>query len=124
MRSHLKKKQLTGQKLLKTQRNIPISIIIILFKNVRHPLQNDTTLHKQVEAHAVFSAFGIRSVQQIDKGGAESVAKGNQGIGVLVKGNVTAFVFVETVEEGAPGGEEGPETTMCVKELMCLVIGN
>ena len=108
--------KLTSQKFFKTQSNIPIPIIIVFLKNIRHPLQNDTTLHKQIKAHAILSAFVVSSEQQLDKGGAEPVAKRNKGIGVFVKGDVTAFVFVETVEEGAPSREEGPETTIWWKK--------
>ena len=105
--SHTQAK-LTSQKLLKTQRNIPIPILIILFKDIRHPLQNDTTLHKQIKAHLALPAFVIRRIHQFHKRRRKPISKRNQRIGVFVKGNVTAAVFVESVKESAPGGEEGP----------------
>lgn len=105
--------KLTGQKLLKTQRDVPIAIIIIPLKNIRHPLQNNTTLHKQIETHPPLPALIISRIQQVHESSGEMVAECYQGVGVFVEGNGAGFVFVEAVEEGAPGGEKGPKTAGC-----------
>ena len=100
--------KLTSQKFLKAQRDIPIPIIIILLKHIRHPFQNDTTLHKQIETHRPISTLIVRRVQEIDEGGGEPIAEGHERFSVFVQGDVAAAVFIEAVEEGAPGGEEAP----------------
>ena len=107
-----KKKELTRQKLLETQRNIPIPIPIIPLKHVRHALQADAALHEKVEAHAIRAAAVVDAVHHGDEAGREAVAEGDEGLGVLVVGDGAASVFVEAVEEGAPGGEEGPEAAV------------
>ena len=53
----------------------------------------------------------------MDEGGRQPVAESNEGFGVFVEGDVAAFVFIEAVEEGAPGGEEAPEAA-----AICLSI--
>lgn len=63
MKLHRSVKSHTGQELFKTQRDIPIPIIIVPLEYVRHPLQNYTALHKQIEAHAILAAFVISRIQ-------------------------------------------------------------
>ena len=104
----LNQNSLTSQKLLKTQRNIPIAILIIFLKHIRHPLQNNTALHKQIETHLPLPALVIRRIHQFDKGGGKPIAECDERVGVFEEGDAAAAVFVEAVEEGAPGGEEGP----------------
>ena len=96
------------QKLLKAQGNIAIPILIILLKHIRHPFQDDAALHKEIKTHLAFARFIIRRVQHLHKSRGEAVAKGYEGVGVLVEGDGPAGVFIKAVEEGAPGGEEGP----------------
>jgi hypothetical protein len=102
----------TRQKLLKTQRDISVSIIIVLFEHIRHPLQDDATLHKEIETHLPFATLVVRRVEQVDERGGKSVAEGNEGFGVFVERYVSALVLVESVEEGAPCGEEAPESAI------------
>jgi hypothetical protein len=52
---------------LQAQRNIPIPILIILLKHIRHPLQTDTRLDKKVEAEGIPSTPVVRLVQQSDE---------------------------------------------------------
>ena len=54
---------LTGQKLLKAQRDVPIPVIVVPLENIGHPLQHYTTLHKQIETHATLSTFIVGRVQ-------------------------------------------------------------
>lgn len=107
----------TSQKLLKAQRNIPISVIVIFFEHIRHSLQYYTALHKQIEAHTVLAAFVVRLIQQMDKSGGEAVAKGNERFRVLVEGYVAALVLIEAIEEGTPGSEETPEAATNMSAL-------
>lgn len=102
----------TGQKLLETQCDIPIAIIIVLLKHIRHALQHDAALHEEIETHPVVALFLVGAVEQGDEGGGEAVAKGDEGVGVFFVGDVARAVFVEAVEEGAPGGEEAPEAAV------------
>lgn len=100
---------LTGQKFLKAQRDIPITILIIPLKHIRHPLQHDAALHEQIEAHPIVAVFLVRAVEERDEGGGEAVAERDEGVAVFGEGDVAAAIFVEAVEERAPGGEEAPE---------------
>ncbi len=111
---------LTSQKLLKTHCDIPIAIIIILLKDIRHPFQHDTALHEKIETHPVVSLLFVGAVEEGDEGGGEPIAEGDERVGVFFVGDVAGAVFVEAVEEGAPGGEEAPEAT--VGEVGWLVL--
>ena len=98
----------TSQKLLKAQRDIPIPIIIIFFKHVRHSLKANTALHKQIEAHAVIASFIVGSKHQPNKRRRQAIPECNEGFAVLVIRDVSAAVFVEAVEESTPSGKEAP----------------
>ena len=54
---------LTSQKFLKAQRDVPIPVVVVLLKHIGHPLQYDTTLHEQIEAHTILSTFIVGRVQ-------------------------------------------------------------
>lgn len=91
------------------QRNVPVAVVVVLFKHVRHALQADARLHKQVEAHVVVAPAVVRAVQQLDECGGEAVPEGDEGVGELAVGDGAGAVGVEAVEEVAPRGEEAPE---------------
>lgn len=107
----------TSQEFLKTQRYVPIPIIIIPLEHVRHPFQNNTALHKQVEAHAIIAALVISRIQQIHKSGGKPVAKCNQRFRILIEGYVAALVLVKAIEKCAPRSEETPKTTTNMSDL-------
>lgn len=98
-----------AQKVLKAKRDVPIPIFIILLENIRHPLERNTSLHKQVKAHDALPPLIIRPEQQLHEPGREAVPEGDEGVCELLERDVAGAVDVEAVEEGAPGGEEGPE---------------
>lgn len=91
-----------------TQRNIPIPILIILLKHIRHPLQTNTSLHKQIKANRILASPIISAVKQGDELRTEAVAKGNQRFAEFFVRDVARTIDVEAVEELAPGGEEAP----------------
>ncbi|KFZ08968.1 hypothetical protein V502_09018, partial [Pseudogymnoascus sp. VKM F-4520 (FW-2644)] len=97
------------QKLLKAQRHKPIPIIIIPLKRIRHPLQRNTRLHKQIEAQTPLPPLIKRPKQKPHKPLTKPIPKRHQRGAELVKTDVARAIGVEAVEEGAPGGEEGPE---------------
>lgn len=99
---------LTCQEFLKAQRDVPIPIIIIPLEHIRHPLQDNTALHEEIEAHPALATLIVARVEQVDESLGEPVAKGHEGVGVFGEGDRTGSIFVEAVKEGAPGGEEGP----------------
>ena len=103
------------QELLETQRDIPIPILVIPLEHIGHALQGDAALHKQIEAHVPVPALLIRAVEDADEGAAQAVPERDEGLGVLVEGDVAAAVLVEAVEEPAPGGEEGPQPAELVE---------
>jgi hypothetical protein len=111
----LKLLQNLRQKVLKAQRNIPIPIIIILLEHIRHPLEANTRLHEQIEAHDALVPLVVRPEQQVDEPVAEAVPKRHERVAELVEADVAAVVGVEAVEEGAPRGQEGPEPAELVE---------
>ena len=100
--------KVTCQKFLKAQCDIPIPIIIISLENIRHSLQNYAALHEQVETHVPFSTLVISCVEQVYERRRQAVAKLNERFRVLIERYVPAVVFVESIKECPPGGEETP----------------
>lgn len=97
-----------GKQDSQTQRDVPISILIILLKHIRHPLQTDARLHEQIKTQCILPAAIVRAIQQCDKLLAEPVAKRNERFVELGVRYASAMVLIEAVEESAPGGEETP----------------
>lgn len=80
-----------------------------LLKNVRHPLQTNTTLHKQIKAQRPLSLEIIRIEQQPDIVVGQAVAECHEGGRELVEGDGAGVVDVEAVKELAPLVEEAPQ---------------
>ena len=97
------------QEVLKAQRDISIAIIVVLLEHIRHALQADASLHKQVEAHDAVAALVVRAEQKLDEARAEPVAERHQRVVELVKADVARLVHVEAVEQRPPRGQKGPE---------------
>lgn len=97
------------QEILKTQRDIPVPILIILLEHIRHPLQTNTSLHEQIKAHDAFPPLIISLEQNLDEPVAQAVPERHQRVGKLIQRNVTRAVRVEPVKQRAPGGQERPE---------------
>jgi hypothetical protein len=93
---------------LQAQRNVPITILIILLKHIRHPLQTNTRLDEQIKTECISSIAVVRAVQQRDELLREAVPEGDEGFVEFDKRDAAAVVLVEAVEEVAPGGEETP----------------
>ena len=91
-------KELTAQKLLKAQRNIPISIRVILLKHIRHALERDAALDKQVEAHALVAALVVDAVHHPDERRGQVVPKRHERLAVFVVRDVARAVLVEAPE--------------------------
>jgi hypothetical protein len=94
---------------LQAQRNIPIAILIVLLKHVRHALEAYARLHKQIEAHGVAPAAIVRLVQQRDEALRQAVAECDERFVEFGVRDGAAVVGVEAVEEAAPCREEAPE---------------
>lgn len=103
------------QEILKAQCNISIPVVIIPLKHIRHALQRDTRLNKQIKAHDTLVALVVRAEQQLNKLRAEAVAEGDEGVGELGQGDAAAAVNVEAVEESAPRGEKRPEAAELIE---------
>jgi hypothetical protein len=99
---------------LQAQRNIPVPVLVVLLKDVRHPLQADARLHEQVETQRVAPAPVVRLVQQRDEALREPVPEGDERFVELGVGDCAAVVGVEAVEEAAPRGEEAPQAAVVV----------
>lgn len=93
-----------AEEILKAQGNVSVPVIVVLFENVRHALEGDAGLDEQVEAHDTLLALIVSSEQELDELRAQAVAEGDEGVGELVEGDVSASVNIEAVKEGAPGG--------------------
>ena len=97
-----------------TKRYVAVSIVVVPFEHIRHPLQADARLHKQIEAHGVLVPPVVCAEQMRHELRAQPVAKGNERFLELVVADVAAPVDVEPVEEAPPGGQESPETAVRV----------
>lgn len=87
-----------GQEVLERQSYIAIPVIIILLKHIRHPLQADAALHKQVEADSALFPLVVVLEQDMHELRAQPVAESHQRIRVLVDADVPASVGVESIE--------------------------
>lgn len=106
---------LTSQELLKAQRDIPIPIIIIPLKHIRHPLQTNTALHKQIKAHIPASTLLVRPIQYPHKRRAQAIPKRHQRIAILVKADIAGAILVKAIEEIAPRRQKSPEAAEFVE---------
>lgn len=112
-----------AQEVFKAERNVPVSVVVVLFEHVRHALQRDASLHKQVKAHDALVALVVGAEDELDKLRGEAVAERNQGVGELGEGNVAGAIDVEAVKERAPGGEERPQAAELVKADAAAAVG-
>lgn len=116
---------------LQAQRNIPITIIIILLKHICHALERNARLHKEIKAqHALPptlvppapSPLGISGKQQLDELRTEPVPKSHQGVLKLPQTDIAAPVHVEAIEEAPPRGQKAPEPAELVKVYLPATI--
>ena len=87
---------------------IPISILVILLKNVRHPLQADARLHKQIETHGIFVPPVIRSEEELYKLRRQSVSECDERFAELAIGYIARAIGIKLIKEVAPRGEKPP----------------
>lgn len=87
---------------------IPISIIIVLLKYVRHPLQADARLYKQIKAHGLFVSSVIRLEQVLHKLRRQSVSECDERLGELAVGDIAGAIDIKFIKEVAPCGEKPP----------------
>lgn len=101
-KQHFKLDLRTCQKLFEAQGYITIPVVVITFKDIRHPLENYTALHKEIEAHVISPILIVRAEEEGDEGGGKAVAKGYKSFRIFSVGDISALVFVKAVKEGAP----------------------
>jgi hypothetical protein len=58
------------QKVLETQGDVAVAVIVVLFKDIGHALQRDTALNEQIEAHDTLVSLVVSVEEQLDKLGA------------------------------------------------------
>ncbi|KAI7360309.1 EF-hand [Hortaea werneckii] len=114
-----------GEADLQAQRNIPIPIDIVLLKHIRHALKRNARLDEEIETeHALPDPLvpaptrlrlRERAEQQLHELRTKSVSEGYQGVFELAQTDTAAAVRVEAVEEGAPGGQEPPQSAELVE---------
>ena len=102
---------LTGQKVFKCERDVSITIFIVPLEDIRHAFQGQAALYKNVEAHFPLLALGRAPVQQLNEPVGQPVAESDKRLPVFLQGDRPGFIFVEPIEEGAPGSEIAPKTT-------------
>lgn len=110
---------------LQAQRNIPIPIRVVLLEHIRHPLQANARLHKQIEAQhllplAVVAAaprlvLRVRAEQQLHELRAQAVPERDQGVLELAQRNRARAVRVEAIEKAAPRRQETPQPAELVE---------
>jgi hypothetical protein len=103
---------------LQAQCDVPIPIIVVSLEDIRHALQTNARLHKQVETESILPRpliaarpriLRVRIEQQLHKRGTQAVSKRHQRIRELEVRNTPAPVLVKAVEEAAPGCQEPPK---------------
>lgn len=93
---------------LQAQRNIPIAILIVLLKHIRHSLQANTRLHEQIETQRILASTIIRAIQQRDELLTQAIPECDQRFVEFRVRYAAGMILVEAVEETAPCGEETP----------------
>jgi hypothetical protein len=93
---------------LQAQRDISITVFVILLEYICHPLQTNARLHEQIETQCIASVAVVRAVQQGDELLGKAVPEGDECFVELGVGYATTMVLVETVEKAAPSREESP----------------
>ena len=105
---------------LQAQSYVAVPVGVEPLENVRHALETDAGLDKEIEAEPLFTASAahilcISVEEQLYKLRAEPVAESDQGITELGKVDVATAVQIEAVEEPSPGGQEAPQAAELVK---------
>lgn len=72
------------EELFEAQSDITISVLVILLEHVRHPLEANTCLHKQIKADGVITTPVVRAVQQPYKVVGEAIPKRYKGFAKLL----------------------------------------
>lgn len=111
--------RLTGQKLLEADGDVPIAIIIVALKHIRHALETNTRLHEEIEAHAIqmgalrranVAGLALKRLEEDgDKRRAEPVPERDQRILKLAQIDAPAAVIVEAIKQLAPRSEVPPQ---------------
>ena len=104
-----------SEKFFEAERNIAISVFIISFEDIRHPLQADTSLHKKIEAHSIAeptsaspsffqpcSFIVICSVQYPHKWLCKSIAKSDQCFREFTQRYSSTAILVKAFEKLSP----------------------
>jgi hypothetical protein len=101
---------------LQAQCNVAVTVLVVLLEHVRHALQTDAGLDKQIKAHGVVTSTVVGTVEQSDEPRRQTVAKGDEGFVELGVGYAARVIGVEAVEQAAPCRKKSPKTTVqCVK---------
>lgn len=112
-----------AQEIFKAESNVAVPVIVVLFKDVRHALERDAGLHKEVKAHDALVALIVGAEEKLDKRRGEAVAERDEGVCEFGEGNVAGAIDVEAIKECAPRGEEGPEAAKLVKADAAAAVG-
>lgn len=100
------------QELFETQGDIPITVVVVFFEHVGHPLQTNTGLNKKIEAHSPVTTrapFIKRIVQDVHEWLRQAVSKRCHGVGKLGQAYPAAAIFIESFEYSAPCCKKPPE---------------
>ena len=87
---------------LQAQCNVSVPVLVVSLEYVRHALETDARLNKQIKRDCILAAAVVGAVQQRDKLLREAVSKGDERFVELRIRYTAAVVLVEAVEEGAP----------------------
>jgi hypothetical protein len=109
---------------LQAQCDVTVTVLVVFLEHVRHALQTDAGLDKQIKAHSVVASTVVGAVEQSDKLLGQTVAEGNERFVELGVGYAARVVGIEAVEQAAPCREESPEATVrCVKGVVSRMGG-
>jgi hypothetical protein len=108
----------TGIRYLQAKSYVPISIIVVLLKHIRHPLQADARLHKQIEAHGLFIPPVIRLEQELHKLWRQSVPECDKRLAELGVGDIAGAIDVKLIKKVAPRSEKPPQSAIFVSNSL------
>jgi hypothetical protein len=83
---------------LQTENRVAVPILVILFENIGHPFETNTSLNEKVEAHGILAPLIVRLEDCCDTSSAQMIPKGVKRFFKLGIGDIATMIRVELIE--------------------------
>ena len=103
------------QKVLKGERDEAVTIVVVFFKRIRHALERDARLHKQVETEVALGTLVVLAEQDLGEAVAKSIPERVQCLAELLKRDVAAVIAIKPVKQAAPLAQKRPQSAEFVE---------